>query len=439
MTTSHPDSNLSRRDFVKTGALATAGASLLMASGNFAYAAGSDTIKVGLIGCGGRGTGAARDCVESAPGVQITALGDLFEDQADRSRELLKEAIGDALKVTDATVFSGFDAYQHVINSGVDMVILATPPGFRPQHLKAAVEAGKHVFMEKPSNVDPVGAHSVIASGELARQKGLSIVAGTQYRRQPSFVEAIKRIHDGMIGDLVGAEEYYLTGTLWLRERKPGMSDMEWQTRNWYYFTWLSGDHIVEQFVHNIDTINWVFGAVPEKALGMGGRLVRTDPSFGHIYDHFSVEYVYPGGVRVEAKCRQMDGTTKRVTNRIVGTKGIAELHPDNSVIMSHSGEVLYRHPERGNNPYVQEHTDLIESIRNNKPINEARQVAESTMTAIMGRESAYTGQEITWEEIMASELNLAPETLAFGPLPTPPVPIPGVTKLARPAFAHAM
>jgi myo-inositol 2-dehydrogenase / D-chiro-inositol 1-dehydrogenase len=427
--------SLSRRDFIRTSAVATAG---LMASGNFAYAAGSDTLRVGLVGCGGRGTGAARDCVTSAPGVQLYAIADLFQDRMDSSREQLRQHIPDHLDLTDERCFTGFDGYRHVIDSGVDLVLLATPPGFRPVHLRAAVEAGRHVFMEKPVAVDSAGCRSIIESGEMARSRNLSIVAGTQYRRQPSFVEGIRRIHDGMIGDIVAAQEYYLTGPIWLRDRKPGMSDMEWQCRNWYYFTWLSGDHIVEQFVHNLDTINWVMQANPVSALGMGGRLVRVDPSYGHIYDHFSIEYVYPGDVRVEAKCRQMEGTTRRVTNRIVGTKGIAHLHTDNSQIVSHDGRVLYSHPERGNNPYVQEHTDLVAAIRSNTPINEAQEVTDSTMVGILGRESAYTGQELTWDEVVAADLDLVPSSLTFGPLPFPPVPLPGVTRLARPAFAHA-
>jgi predicted dehydrogenase len=293
--------------------------------------------------------------------------------------------------------------------------------------------------MEKPVATDLTGFRSIVASGEVATAKGLSVVAGTLYRRQPSFVEAIRHIHDGMIGDIVAAQEYYMTGPIWLRERQPGMSDMEWQCRNWYYFTWLSGDHIVEQFVHNIDVINWVMQATPVKALAMGGRLVRVDPSFGHIYDHFSVEYEYPRGVRVEAKCRQMEGTKTQVTNHIVGTKGVADLHPDRSMIVSHDGKVLFRMSEKGNNAYVQEHTDLIKAIREGKPVNEARQIAESTLTAILGRESAYTGQEITWEEILEAELDLVPKTFAFGSLPVPPVPQPGRTTLSRSAWAHTM
>ncbi len=429
---------LSRRGFLKTAGAATVGFSALMHSGHFAYAAGSDRIRVGLIGCGGRGSGAANDCVTSSEGVDIYAMGDLFEDRLDTARGHLKEALGDRLTATDERCFSGFDAYRHVIGAGVDAVILATPPGFRPLHFAAAVEAGKHVFMEKPAAVDPAGIRAVIATGDEAAGKGLSVVAGTQYRRQPSFVEGVKRIHDGMIGEVVAAQEYYLTGPIWLRDRKPGMSDMEWQCRNWYYFTWLSGDHIVEQFVHNLDAINWALGAHPESALGIGGRIVRVDPSYGHIYDHFCVEYTYPNGVRVEAKCRQMEGTARQVTNRVVGTKGIAHLHTDHSVLTDHDGRELYRYGERGNNPYVQEHADWIQSIRAGRPINEAREVAHSTLTGIMGRESAYTGQVVSWEEALSANLDLAPKAFAFGSLPTPVVPQPGVTRLERTDFADA-
>src|SRR5690606_1738495 len=239
-----------------------------------------------------------------------------------------------------------------------------------------AVEAARHVFFEKPSNVDVAGYHSVVDSGRMAAERGLSPVTGTTYRRQPSFVEAIPQIHASAIGPIDVAQTSYLTGPIWLRERQPGMSDMEWQCRNWYYFTWLSGDHIVEQFVHNLDVINWVMQSLPERAIAMGGRLVRVDPSYGHIYDHSSVEHQYPGGVVVEAKCRQMEGTTNRVTNRIVGTEGVAELHPDRSIITSHDGEVIFRHAERDENPFVLEHADLITSIRAGEPINEAQQIA---------------------------------------------------------------
>lgn len=421
----------SRRDFIKTSAAATASA-VLMQQGNFAYAAGSDRIRVGVVGCGGRGTGAAVNAVEASEAVEIYAMGDLFEDALDESRGHLADRIKENYNVPDARAFTGFDNYKHVIDSDVEYVILATPPGFRPIHLRYAVDAGTHVFMEKPVNVDVAGYRSVLESGKLAEQKRLSIVAGTMYRRQPSFIEAINRIHDGAIGEIVGAQAYYLTGPIWLRERQPGMSDMEWQCRNWYYFTWLSGDHIVEQFVHNLDVLNWVMQSPPESALALGGRLVRVDPSYGHIYDHFAVEYVYPGDLRAEAKCRQMEGATRRVTNRIVGTKGVAELHPDTSTLIGYDGTAIYRHGEKELNPYVQEHVDLIASIREKDPLNEARAVADSTLTGVLGRESAYTGQLLTWDDLLAAQMDLVPKEFAFTELPEQPVPRPGLTQLDR-------
>ena len=423
----------SRRHFLKVSAASTLGMSLGVMSGtDFAYAGGSDTLRVGLVGCGGRGTGAARDAVVSADGVVITAMGDLFEDRLERSMEGLKSEIGAAFQVGADQAFVGFDAYQHVIDSDIDIVILATPPGFRPAHFKAAMDAGKHVFMEKPTSVDVAGTHAIVEAGRIADEKGLSVVAGTLYRRQPSFMEAIRRIHDGMIGEVVSAQAYYMTGPIWLRPRRPGMSDMEWQCRNWYYFTWLSGDHIVEQFVHNLDVINWVFQSHPDSALSMGGRISRVDPSYGHIYDHFSVEYVYPNGARVEAKCRQTQEVTTRVTNRIVGTAGVADLHPGSSVLRRHDGTVLFEAPEPGLNAYVQEHTDLMESIRSGTPINESTQIAHSTQTAILGRESAYTGQMIEWDELANAQLDLVPRKLSFGPMPFPDVAVPGRTRLDR-------
>lgn len=424
---------ITRRNFLKKTTLASAGISAgLMASGNFAYADGSDKIRVGVIGCGGRGTGAARDCLTADEGVEIYAMGDLFRDRLGKSRNLLKKAMGDRVNVSDDRCFDGFDSYIGVMESDVDVVILATPPAFRPIHVKAAIERDKHIFMEKPVGVDTAGARKVIELGREAEQKGLSLVSGTMYRRQPSYVEAVSRIHDGEIGQLTGAQEYYLTGSVWLRQRKPGMSDMEWQCRNWYYFTWLSGDHIVEQFIHNIDTINWAFQAHPVKAIASGGRQVRVQPDYGHIYDHFSVEYEYPGGVRVQAMCRQMDDAERRITNRIVGTDGVAEVDPRYSKITSHDGEVLYESPESDVNPYVQTHVDLIASIRNNEPLNEARHAAESTLTAILGREAAYTGRALSWDDVYNADMDLVPDTFAFDSLPVQPVPAPGLTKLNR-------
>jgi predicted dehydrogenase len=410
---------ITRREFV--GASAAVAATLM--APRVVRAAQMAPLRVGLIGCGGRGTGAARDCVNSAPNVELVALGDLFKDRLDSCRNNLK-ALGDKNKVTDERCFVGFDAYQKVINSGVDLVMLTTPPGFRPLHIRAAIEAGKHVFAEKPVAVDPAGVRSVIAAAELAAQKNIGFLAGTQYRHHKGYMETIKRVHEGAIGDLVAAHCYYNTGGLWMHPRQPGQSDMEWQCRNWYYFTWLSGDHIVEQHVHNLDVMNWALKSHPLKAMGMGGRQVRTDPTYGNIYDHFTIEYEYPNGVRVTSMCRQMDGCATRVEDHLVGTKGTSNAK---SLIR---GENAWRFEGEVSNPYVQEHADFIASIRAGKPLNEGVQVAHSSLTAIMGRMSAYTGQEITWEQALNSRLDLVPKTFEMGPLPIEPVAIPGKTKL---------
>jgi len=419
--------SVTRREFLKVSAVSAAA---LVGSGAFpfgvgAWAAGSDEIKVGLIGCGGRGTGAAKDCVNSAEGVRIVALGDVFEDRLKSCLSNLQNDAGvkDKVSVTSDRCFVGFDAYKNVIDCGVDLVILATPPGFRPMHFKYAVEAGKHVFMEKPVAVDAPGYRTVVQAGMLADSKKLGVVAGTQRRHSFNYQETIKRIHEGAIGKIIAAQCYWNQGGLWMNPRKPEWTDMEWQLRNWLYFTWLSGDHIVEQHVHNLDVINWVMRTHPIKALGMGGRQARTDPAYGHIYDHFTVEYEYPGGVRLMSMCRQIDGCTNNVSERVVGTKGTS-----NCADMIR-GDVEWKYEGPGCRPYVQEHADLIASIRAGKPINEAKQVADSTMTAIMGRMSAYTGQEITWEQAVNSQENLMPEKLEFGPLPVPPVAIPGKTR----------
>jgi predicted dehydrogenase len=413
---------LSRREFIKTSAAVTA-AMLAAQRLNGAYAAGSDRIRVGLIGCGGRGTGAASDCVNSSPNVELVAMGDLFQDHLDASRQRLA-GLKEKYKVTDDHAFAGFDAYRKVIDSSVDLVLLCTPPAFRSIHLRAAVDAGKHVFMEKPVAVDPAGVRSVIESADLAASKKLGIVAGTQRRHEASYIETMKRIHDGAIGDIVSGQCYWNQGGLWMFPRQSGWSDVEWQIRNWLYFAWLSGDHIVEQHVHNLDVINWALRAHPVKALGMGGRQVRTDPAYGNIYDHFTIDLEYPNGVRVMSMCRQIDGTASRVSENLIGTKGTS--NPAGSI----RGQSAWRFEGQRTNPYVQEHTDLIASIRAGKPLNEGRQIAESTLTAIMGRMSAYTGQEVTWEQALNSKLDLVPKQLAFGPMPVDPVATPGKTLL---------
>ncbi len=426
---------LSRRDFMG-GAVSTAvSLTALTSLSGPAYAAGSDKIRMGLIGCGGRGTGAVMDCLRATEGVVLTAMGDTFKERVAGSvdtirNKLREEQIGeDKFQVKKETSFTGFDAYKQVIASGVDLVILATPPHFRPIHLKAAIEAGKHVFMEKPVAVDPVGIRSVIASSELAAQKGLGIVAGTQRRHQAHYLEIMKRIHNGDIGEVVAAQCYWNQDGLWVKQRKSDWSDMEWQCRNWLYYTWLSGDHIVEQHVHNLDVVNWAFNAHPVKAMGMGGREVRTAPEYGNIFDHFAIEYEYPNGGRVLSMCRQIDGCTDRVSENIVGTKGT--VYTDGS-----NGEIKGPNPfkyadEDPPNPYEVEHADLIAGIRSGKPLNEGKRVAESTMTAILGRMSAYTGREIKWDWAMnASKLDLSPPSYEFGDLTVRPVAVPGQTEL---------
>jgi predicted dehydrogenase len=414
----NPMNHVSRRDLLRASAAVSAAAVMASLGTNFAHAAGSDRLKVGLIGCGGRGTGAARDCAKGSPRVQITALGDLFRDRVDSSRENLSK-LGDQFAATDDTCFDGFDNYQKVIDSGVDLVLLCEPPGFRPRHFKAAVEAGKHVFMEKPVAVDATGIRSVIATSEVAQQKGLSVVSGFVFRRDKAHVGSIQQIHDGLYGDILAGHSYYNGNGLWHHPRKPDWSDAEYQIRNWLYFTWLSGDLITEQNVHRSDIMNWVMRATPLSAYGMGGRQSRTDPAYGNVYDHFCVEYVYPGGVKVINQCRQIDATDTRVTEYFVGTKGTVE--PSRGP----RSDVKVKPPPLGD-AYIQEHVDLIAGIEAGKPLNEGRQAAESTLTAIMGRMSAYTGKLVTWEQAMNSKEDLFPKELALGPMPTPPVAVPG-------------
>jgi predicted dehydrogenase len=421
---------IARRDFIKTSALTTAAmAGGLLASG--VWAQGDDKIRIGLIGCGGRGSGAAANACASAEGVELYAMGDLFQDRLDKSIEGLKEAIGDQFNATPERCFVGFDAYQKVLATDVNYVLLTTPPGFRPQHLRAAVEAGKNVFMEKPVAVCPTGVRHIIESGEMARQKGLGIMAGTQYRHHPCFLDLVKRVHDGQIGRIVAAQSYYNTGTLWKYDRKPEWSDIEWQVRNWLYFTWLAGDHIVEQAIHHIDTTNWFLNAWPVECVATGGRQVRTDPAFGHIYDHFAVDFVYPDGVKVTHMCRQMDNCEGRLGEVIIGTDGTCD-----GMGGFITGKNEYRSPEKPGfqgigAAYVAEHGDLIKGLRAGEPVNEAEDVALTCLTGIMGRMAAYTGKKVTWDFVRTeSQLNLMKDITAFGDLPVDEVAVPGRTPL---------
>ncbi len=423
---------VSRRSFVASTTAAAAGLALPRRGFGIGRP-DADPIRIGVIGCGGRGTGAVRDAIAASDNVTVTALGDLFPDKLAKAREqFARIAAEDArfaagYQVTDERCFTGFDAVDRVLATDTELVILATPPAFRPSHLAAAIGANKHVFMEKPVAVDVAGALSVIDSSDRARTAGLGIVAGTQRRHDPRYLETIRRIHDGAIGGVVTGQVYWNQGGLWMYPREAGWSDMEWQLRNWLYFTWASGDHIVEQHVHNIDVANWVFGELPVRAAATGGRQVRTDPAYGHIFDHFAVEYELADGRKWHATARQQDGTASRVGEQFQGTAGTSNAY--NRI----EGATVWRHPVlEGVNPYVLEHRNLVASIRAGAPLNEGRRIAESTLVAIMGREAAYTGQVVTWEELLASGQSITPAEFRFGPLEVPPVPMPGQTQLDR-------
>jgi predicted dehydrogenase len=416
----------SRRDFIKATAVAGTTLAAARLSIPAVHAAGSDEIRIGLIGAGGRGTGAVMNAFEAAKGVRLVAVGDAFADRIASAKERWKE-LGEAAAVPEERCFVGLDAYEKVIASDANYIILATPPGFRPPQLKAAVDAGKHVFTEKPVAVDAPGIRECLAIAEESEKKGLAIAAGTQRRHQKGYLEVMKRVQDGAIGEIRAARAYWNQGGLWNKPRQRGWSDLEWQMRNWLYFTWLSGDHIVEQHVHNIDVVNWAMGAHPVSAEGMGGRQSRISNDYGMIFDHFAIDYEYENGVHMMSMCRQVPDCANRVAEAIVGSTGTCETDSGAKRYVL-TGANRYRFREEATSPYVQEHIDLIASIRAGSPINELKQVTESTFTAIMGRMSAYTGKAMTWDEALASEASIVPEDLSFdASLAVPPVPRPGV------------
>lgn len=417
-----------RRDFLRTTATGAATAAALSVVGN-AYAKGSDVIRVGVVGCGGRGTGAAEDCIVSSPNVKVVSIGDVFGFRVDGTRKFLTGKYADNSDLPKERCHVGLDAYKKVINDDVDLVILATPPGFRPSHIEAAVAAGKHLFTEKPVAVDGPGVRKVLAAAEEAKKKKLAIVAGTQRRHQKGYLETMKRIHDGAIGEIVAARAYWNGSGIWFRKREKDMTDCAFQCHNWYHFVWTCGDHIVEQHIHNLDVINWAMSkdpqnqVLPTRAIGMGGRSHRPqgDPNeVGHIFDHFAVEYFYPNEMVMQSYCRQIPGTVESVSEALVGTKGRCQV--DQYLI---NGKRVLEGSD--NKPYVQEHTDLIASIRKGEPLNELKTVAESTLTAIMGRMATYSGLEVTWEEALNSTEDTFPQNLTWeSSLPVPPVAVPG-------------
>ncbi len=436
---------LNRRHFLTKSTLGVIGATSLIASCTSSkpkreemqlpelldQAPDGKVIKAGLIGCGGRGTGAAVNFLDAGPNLQITALGDVFQDKIDNCRAKLKEE--KSVEIADENCFVGFDSYQKVIDSGVDVVLLCTPPHFRPAHVEAAINSRKHVFMEKPIAVDPVGARSVLASSKKAESLGLCMVSGTIRRVQKDYMETHRQVVNGAIGEIVGANIIRNGGALWYRNRRPEWTDMEYMLRNWVNFCWLSGDHITEQFIHEIDVMSWYMDQNPVKAIGWGGRHRRVT---GDQYDFFSVEYVYESGMRTHCAARQINGCTNQKVQQINGTEGYAD---GSGKIYDLDGNLTWEYPkpEKGDtnskwhvtNPYVQEHINLVTGIRTGKTVSDAEAQINSTLTTIMGRIAAYTGKDVTWDEMLNSDLYLGPKTYAFGPVPNIPevIPVPGV------------
>lgn len=437
MNTTHPGSFATRRDFLKTSAVVSAAlAAPAILPGRLFAAENAETLRIGLIGCGGRGTGAAANALKADDNVALVALGDVFPEPLERSLKTLQSAPETAakVKVTPEACFVGFDAYQKVLASGVDVVLLTAPPGFRPQHLQAAVAAGKHIFAEKPMAVDAPGVRSVLASAAEAKQKNLSLVAGFCYRYNAGVRAFMEQVHNGTIGEIRAIHTCYNTAGVWSKQRKPEWTDMEWQMRNWYYYTWLSGDHIVEQAVHNVDKMSWMMKDVPPKhCMALGGRQARTEAKFGQIYDHFAVVYDYDNDVRAFHFCRQQDNTFADNSDHVWGSEGVGHIVRAFSGPFVIRGKTNWRHPqEKMRDMYQTEHDEFFASIRSGKPINDGEWMAQSTMLAIMGRMAAYTGQQITWEEALNSRENLMPEKLTWdAPVAVPPVAMPGVTKFA--------
>lgn len=423
---SQPASN--RREFLKQTTVAGGALAGVLSLTGAVHAGVDDTIKVGLIGCGGRGTGAAGQALTADKGAKLIAMGDTFPDRLATSARVLQGEHGDKFDVPEERRFVGFDAYQKVLDSGVDVVILTTPPHFRPAHLKAAVEAGKHIFCEKPVAVDAPGVRSVLETAKQAAAKNVCIVSGLCWRYDYGMRETAKRIHDGAIGDVRAIHSTYLTDLLWSVPRKPEMSDMEYQMRNWLYYYWLSGDHIVEQHIHSLDKTAWILhDQTPLKAVGQGGRQVRTSPQFGNIYDHHAVTFEFANGVKVFSSTRQMANCKMDVNDHIIGTTGSAQMMPHK--IDSIDGKTTWQYTGPKPNMYQVEHDELFAAIRAGRRIDNSQYMAQSTMMAIMGRMATYTGQEITWEQAINSKEDLTPAKYEWGALSVAPIALPGKTK----------
>ena len=441
MSTNHVfEHALTRRRFVQSSAaLAMLGGGALTSLLSAAPRRADSALKIGFIGCGGRGTGAAVQALNADSNAVLTAMGDVFESRIENSLKNLTQHFGETaaqrVRVEKSRQFVGFDAYQKVIDSDVDVVILTTPPGFRPMHLKAAIEAGKHVFCEKPVAVDAPGIRSVLESARLANEKKLAIVCGFCWRYSDAERMAFKKVADGEIGDVITVHSTYHTSTLGKRPRKPEWTDMEFQLKNWWHFNWLSGDHLVEQACHSVDRLAWATGdKTPLKCVALGGRAARSGPEHGNVFDHFTVIYEYDDGRRAFLTTTQIDNTPADNTDYIYGREGSIEVCGFKPLhfMKDRAGKEVWRYNGPYNDMYQTEHNELFASIRAGEPINDGEWMAHSTMMAIMGRMAAYTGQMITWEQAMKSEENLLPtlDVMRFGDLPVAPVPVPGVTKI---------
>ena len=423
-----------RREFLKvSAAVGTALAAPSILSGNLFAKENSDTLRVGLIGCGGRGSGAADQALNADKNVVLTAMGDAFDEQLQKSLQSLKARQPDKVKVTPDKCFVGLDAYQKVINSGVDVVLLATPPGFRPVHLKAAIDAGKHVFCEKPVATDAPGVRSVFESAKAAKEKDLSIVCGFCWRRDVPRREFYRRIHDGAIGDIRAVYATYYTSPVKPMpapsERPAGMGDLEWQMRNWYNFVWLSGDGYVEQCIHSVNKVAWAMKDEPPlKAVAVGGR--QTPNHEGNIFDHMFVAYEYANDVRAFVGQRQVAHTYAETSDYLMGSAGIAKLQGGKAPYIKAKETWRYHDVGAKSDMYQNEHDELFASIRSGKHINDGEWMTQSTLMGIMGRMAAYTGKEVTWEEALNSQDRLVPEVLDWKmKLDIAPMAMPGMTK----------
>lgn len=416
-----PNKNNHRRDFLKTSALITGGALLTPFTLPGAYAAGTDEIKIAVVGCGGRGTGAVFQAFETGHNIKLVGMADAFEDRLEQSYDRILKRFGeDKVVVPKEKRIAGFDGYKEVMKDA-DVVILAAPPGFRPDHFEEAVRLNKQIFMEKPVATDAVGIRRVLAAAEEAKKKKLNVVVGLQRHYQDSYVETIKRVHDGQIGDIVGGQVFWNDGGVWVRERQPEQTEMEYQMRNWYYFNWLCGDHIVEQHVHNLDVANWVKNGYPVKAEGTGGRTVRRGKDHGEIFDHHVVLFTYEDGTVIHSECRHFPGAANRVDEAFQGTKGKVYMNAGHvGKISDYKGNSLYDHDGENNiNPYQKEHNELFAAIvKGEYKFADAENAAKSTMTSILGRFATYSGKVVSWDEAINSDINLMPDVLAWDATP---------------------